>query len=214
MKDFLNAVTFKNILDVLTVLISLINVAVVVMVYKLTHRDVNPKLYVKPKIMKDPSMFPKLLNTKIDYNDFNQRGFPEIHHDPYIWSVELHNNGDLPATNISITLSIIIQKAIFHEQKYAGDIEKHRLVDFKEYNHVFMFDYIPPNSSVNKDFLLLSGEFPSAILKVKKLVSSERTFINKPTQIGYYKHLLFGNLADMDDYRKLLGVYKGTSNHE
>ncbi|OOE10826.1 hypothetical protein [Fictibacillus arsenicus] len=209
MKEFLDNVTFKNVLDVITVLIAIINVYLVVLVYKLTHRDVNPKLFVKPTIVEDGRSYARYSNPNVDSINFDQKGFPEIGHNSLLWGIEVHNNGELPATNIEIKLSITIHKSEFDDGEFLGDIENHRFVDYKVYYEVFNFDYIPPNSSVKKDFLSLLGDFPYATLKVEKLVSSERTFINKPTQIGYYEHPKFDDLADMDDYRRLIGAYKG-----
>ncbi|MDM5338486.1 hypothetical protein QUF84_14815 [Fictibacillus enclensis] len=208
MKDFFQGVTFKNFLDVITVIIAIINVYVVILVYKLTHKDVNPKLFVKPRLDKDRGNYGRAFNESIGKLNFEQRGLPEVQHEYMIWGIEVHNNGDLPATNVQLTLSITVQKSEIEEGNFEGDIVSHHFVDFGVFNKVFHFDYIPPNASVYQDLLTLQGDFPHAILKVESLNSTEGIYINKPTRVAFYKHPLFDELADSDDFRRLVGVNK------
>jgi hypothetical protein len=99
--------------DIIAAISTIFNLIIVYLVYRLTKKDLNPKLYVQSCIEDAGNKYDKGVNAKIDHINFDQKGFPEIGHNTLIWKLKLLNNGELPATKVKLKYSIIIQKAEF-----------------------------------------------------------------------------------------------------
>ncbi|WP_010530922.1 hypothetical protein [Lentibacillus jeotgali] len=198
--------------DVLTfignVLVPLANLYIVFLVYKLTHRNLNPKLFVEGTIEDAKNKFDASVNDKISGLDFNQEGFPfpEVKHDMVVWKLRIHNNGDLPATNVNIEYFIRIQKKEFDILE--GLPANERLVKFQDIKETLYYDYIPPGGYKEEDILYINGKFPQAKLYINKLQSKEVRFIKSPVHIDTYKHYGFEKIHDTDDGLKLIGFYQ------
>jgi hypothetical protein len=141
--------------------------------------------------------------------DFNQPGFPEIQHPTKKWWLHLHNNGDLPATKVKLTYSIIIKRAEIESGVEVAIINKESFVEFGRFTETLEYDYLPPDGHVEELLLYVTGDFPNAELKIEKLKSKERTFIDDEYSVLTYEHPGFNELGDSDDLRKMMGIYKG-----
>lgn len=195
--------------EICTLIISIINIYIAYLVYELTKKDINPKLYVSSEILssKKTEKFGKFANTAIILNqeDYQKKGFPESQHEPHLWQLSIHNNGNLPATNVKIEYSVIIKRAIydFHEDRIAGSpiIDKYKTIPLKAY-----FDYIPPDGQVSINITYLEGYFLYADLIINSLQSNEGKFISQLINLKTYKHPHLNTIGDPDDSRKLYGV--------
>ena len=197
-------------MGIFEVLIAAVNVFLAYFVFKLTRKDVNPKLYVISKIedTKDEGLrLDVTLHPRQDC-DFNQKGFPEIHHGEKLWKMEIHNNGDLPATNIVLEYILTIKKADFEFGIDEADIINQKFVEFKTYNEKVEIDYLAPNTFKEINIMYLDGDFPQADLKVYWLTSKEESFIKQPLLIDSYEHPEFWVLEDSHHGRQMLGVNK------
>ena len=65
---------FDFIISLFEPIAAVINVIFVWLVYKLTHRDLNPKLYVESYLQDSEGRYNKVTNEKIEHIDFNQIG--------------------------------------------------------------------------------------------------------------------------------------------
>jgi hypothetical protein len=196
------------IFDGLTVISAILNVYFVYLVYKLTQKDINPKLYITSTIKDAKYEYDKGVNLEVDNIDFNKKGFPEIGHDTLLWELQVINNGDLPATNVIVEYSIIIKRAEFEYGIDKADVINERFIDFKTINKTIEFDYIAPQSEKKLKILYLTGVFPYADLKINKLTSKERKFIKNPLLIDTYEHPEFLVLSDSHHFRQMIGAYK------
>ncbi|OLP64727.1 hypothetical protein BACPU_23170 [Bacillus pumilus] len=191
--------------DIVLVIISIVNLLFVYFAYKLTKKDVNPKLFVTP-ILRDTEEYDKTVNHELLEMNFNQKGFPEIPHNLQLWQVKICNNGDLPATNVVIEYSITIKKAEFDFGLDAADVYNERFVDFHSISRTKKFDYLPPNFEKVINVLYLDGKFPYADLKINKMTSNELTFIKDKILIDTYEHPEFQKLEDSHHHRQMLGA--------
>ncbi|MFF2287297.1 hypothetical protein [Peribacillus butanolivorans] len=196
------------IFDGITVITAILNVIFVFLVYKLTQKDINPKLYVSTSIEDAKNKYDKGVNAEVDNIDFNKKGFPEIGHDTQLWQLKVFNNGDLPATNVIVEYSITIKKAEFEYGIDKADVINERFLDFKTINKTIKFDYIAPHSEKIEKILYLKGDFPYADLKISTLISKERKFIENPILLQTYEHPEFLVLEDSHHARQMIGAYK------
>lgn len=191
-------------------LIAAVNIFLAYLVFKLTRKDVNPKLYILSKIddTKNSELFYDVALRPAEECNFDQQGFPEISHEEKLWKMELHNNGNLPATNIILEYVLTIKKAELEFGIDEADIVSHEFVDFKTYTQKVEIDYLAPNSFKKIDIVYLYGEFPKADLKVYWLVSKEESFIKRPILIDSYEHPEFLQIQDSQHGRQMFGAYK------
>lgn len=207
-----HTVSSDGFMNIMTLIISAVNIFIAFRVYQYTKRDVNPKLYVDSKILtnKESSKIYTggIINEELINENFDKKGFPEIQHDRMLWQLKIANNGDHPATNVVVEYSIIIKRACFDYGIDEADILNLRFVDYKKLNRTIKFDYIPPSSEKYLNIISLYGEFPKADLIINKLISEEIEFITRPIDLNSYEHPDFNNLQDADHARKLLGAYK------
>lgn len=198
--------------DSVTAIIAILNIILVYYVFKLTKKDLNPKLYVESTILTGDEDIEftahSNFNSDLSYTDFETKGFPQIKHSYSTWILKIKNNGDLPATRVEIEYSVIIQKANFEFGIDDADIKNLEFVDFKTLFDKQKFDYIPPNGEIIIKVINPTGEYPYAHLKINKLKSNERTFINKEIVLKTYEHEGLGHTEDMAHFRKLIGSYK------
>ncbi|MEC1011718.1 hypothetical protein P9B39_15875 [Bacillus altitudinis] len=192
--------------DILTVIVSFINLVFVYFVYKLTKKDVNPKLYIIPVLKDAEGRFDKNVIHELVTMNFNQQGFPKIIHNNQLWQLKICNNGELPATNVVIEYSITIKKAEFDFGLDKADVINERFVDFKTISKTIKFDYLPPNFEKVVDVLYLNGKFPYADLKINKMTSNELIFINDTILMDTYEHPEFQKIEDSHHYRQMLGA--------
>lgn len=196
----------------MTLLISAINIWIAYRIYEFTKKDINPKLYIDSEILNsedtETAGYSIIINTTLDKEDFNKKGFPEIQHDPLLWQLKIFNNGELPATNVFVEYSISIKRAEFDYGIDEADIINQRFNNYKTVHKIIKFDYIPPESKKVINIMYLYGYFPYADLKINKLKSDERSFINQPTHIHTYEHPVFWRIEDSNHSRKMLGVGK------
>ncbi|KKK10306.1 MULTISPECIES: hypothetical protein [Bacillus] len=192
--------------DILTVIVSFINLVFVYFVYKLTKKDVNPKLYIIPVLKDAEGRFDKNVIHELVTMNFNQQGFPKIIHNNQLWQLKICNNGELPATNVVIEYSITIKKAEFDFGLDKADVINERFVDFKTISKTIKFDYLPPNFEKVVDVLYLDGKFPYADLKINKMTSNELIFINDTILMDTYEHPEFQKIEDSHHYRQMLGA--------
>ncbi|NGY94043.1 hypothetical protein F3K44_32835 [Bacillus megaterium] len=202
------------IFDSITAITAIINIFLVYYVFKLTRQDLNPKLYVESFIEKDYEKAKDFdfttearLYDQLSLDDFRKKGFPEETHSNYTWILTIKNNGDLPATKVEIDYCITIQKAEIETGIDESDIKNVKFIDYKTVSDKQKYDYIPPNGEIKINLLDLHGRYPYAYLKIAKLKSKERTFINNQILLKKYAHSGWDNVADSYDYRKMLGVH-------
>ena len=145
---------------------------------------------------------------KLNISILIKLGCPEIGHDTLEWVLKIKNNGDLPATDIEVMYSLVIDKAEIEFGVDAADIISHRFQEYTRITKTIKYDYLPPNGETHDIIIYLQGEFSSAKLKVDYLLSKERNFIDKEITLINYKHPMFDIISDSEDYRKLLGANK------
>lgn len=196
------------IFEIITIISTVINVYFVILVYRLTQKDINPKLYVQPEILDAQHRYDKGVNAELDEIDYEQKGFPEIGHDTKLWQLKVVNIGDLPATNVKGEYSLTIKIARFDFGTDRADVINEKFVDYKTIVKKFQYDYIAPDSEKILDIAYLKGEFPYADLKINKLISNERKFLNKKILLETYEHPEFKTLQDSHHIRQMLGAYK------
>lgn len=194
--------------DLIEIVGIIINLVFVYLIYRLTKKDLNPKLYVESGF-EDTDEYSKDINSKLEDIDFNQPGFPEISHQNKRWYIRLINNGDLPATNVILDYSLLIKKTEFEFGIDKADVINDRFVNFTRLSETFNYDYIPPGGVIEETILYLTGDFPCADLVIDRLKSTERVFIGKDTLLKKYEHPEFQMLEDSHHLRQMLGVYKG-----
>jgi hypothetical protein len=194
--------------DTLTAVTTIVNIFFVYLVYILTRKDKNPKLYVQSNLEDAKWSYDRSVNHDIDEDDFLKKGFPEIPHDTLVWKLEIHNNGEYPATNVEVDYSIVIKRSDFDYGIDEADIINHKFVPYKTLKRKISFDYIPPNGEKVVSILYIRGEYPEADLSINKLKSSERTYIKEPVLLQKYEHPGFQTLADSHDFRLMIGSYK------
>ncbi|PFU64044.1 hypothetical protein [Priestia megaterium] len=199
------------IFDSITAVTAILNILIVYYVFKLTKQDLNPKLYVESVIETDTIKTDEFTTTadlisKLNTPEFKGKGFPEIGHPFYTWILTIKNNGDLPATEVQIKYSITVQKAEFEIGVDSADIINEKFIDFQTVSDTQEYDYIPPNGEIKIKLISLGGDYPYAHLKINKLKSKERTFINKTILLKTYEHSGWNNLADISDHRIMIGA--------
>lgn len=216
--------TFDNsitITDGIQVLVAIVNIYLVWLVYKLTRKDINPKLYIKPLQRKPKnnidtdeeiyeSSFDKYVNSEILDLDFDQRGFPDdsLKHSSIIWEIEIHNSSEFIATNIELDYEFTIKKAEMEFGIDELDIVSVKYVPFKTIKRKYNLEYLAPNDKKVIKVLYLLGEFTKADLRVNTLRSNESIFIDSPILLDVYEHPDFYYLDGSHHYRSLLGSYK------
>lgn len=203
MKDSLTIVY-----NIIVSLVPIANLFIVYLVYKLTRKNINPKLYLSSEILDAINQYSKQVNEELNHFNFNIKGFPDVMHDTLLWNLSVSNNGDLPATKVIVRYKIVIKKATFEYGIDQADIKNERFIDCYEISRTLEFDYIAPQSHKTVPVLYLTGIFPYADLIITSLTSKERIFIDKPLIIDTYEHPDFNVLQDSQHYRQLLGVYK------
>lgn len=198
------------ILDVVSVVSTIINVIIVIQVFRLTRKDICPKLSLIPSIEDAMFDYDRALNEEVDSINFNQTGFPEEgkKHPNKLWKILIKNYSDLPAVNVEMKYSIVVKRAEFKKDRDILDVCDEHFVDYLTIPRKIHFDYIPAQAEMDVHVLYLTGCFLCADLIIDRLSSDERTYIKKPVKIGVYEHPNIHELEDSNDYRKLYGLYK------
>lgn len=221
LKDFFSI----NLTDIIQVLATLINVLIVYLVYKLTRKDINPKLHLVPlkrrpldsKLEDDEySLFDaydgfyKVINDDLNKIDFEQRGFPESsqYHAPLVWELQVHNNGEHRATFIELEYEITVYKVEMEFGTDEADVIAEKNVPFKTIKRREVFDYLAPKDSRVFKILYLQGEFIQADLVITLLKSKEIKYIDSKVVIDSYKHPMLNWLSDSYHHRQVIGTHK------
>lgn len=211
--------------DIVQVIITIVNVVVVYLVYKLTRKEVNPKLHLIPikrkpiadlsdddeyNLFEKTDSFFKVVNEEVNNMDFEQQGFPDSsqHHAPLVWEIEIHNNSDYLATSIEFEYEITIYKVDMEFRIDEFDIISEKYVPYKSFTRIESFDYLAPHDKKTYKVLYLYGEFIKADIKIKKLKSKEFEFISEPIILDEYKHPMLNWLSNSHHHRLLIGSYK------
>lgn len=221
MIDFLK----NHITEIVQIAITLANVLIVFFVYKLTKKEVNPKLHLIPVKRKpietlsdddEYSVFEKYdgysnaVNSELLDIDFDQRGFPDEsqYHAPLVWEIELRNDSEYVATFIELNYEITIYKVDMTFGIDELDIVSEKYVPYKTFKRNESFDYLAPNDKKVFKVLYLHGEFIKADIKITSLKSKEFTFISKPITLDEYKQPMLEWLSDSHHHRQVIGSYK------
>lgn len=197
---------FKYYLDIFASIIGVFNIMFVILVFRLTRKDINPKLSIIPSIIDANNKFDKGVNKELFSINFEQKGFSEIEHDTVLWKLRIVNNGDLPATNVQLKYTIFIKRAKFKTGIDEADIIDVKFINFKKISRTLKITYIPPQSEKIEKVLYLTGNFSKADLIVNVLKSKERSFIRKAMKIDEYEHLDFKHIQDSQHYRQVIGA--------
>lgn len=204
-------------------------------IYKLTKRDINPKLYVKPRMRKCNTLqgmdfnlaekpckegliidmeFNGSDSAAINYElmdfDYNNKGFPgqNFEHEPQIWEIEIHNYGDFPATNIKIEYALILYKADLKFGIDEADLTGYNFESFKTHIGHSNFDYLAPQDSKYVKVLYVCGRFHKAELIVRSLQSDELSYFDQRMIIDTYTHPGLNYQPNDYQFKLLLGVHK------
>lgn len=203
-----------SITDVVQVLVAIVNVFLVWLVYRLTKKDINPKLYIKPIQRKHNTdyepMYDRNVNRGLDEIDFEQRGFPEssLFHDSIIWELEIHNNSEFPAHDVVLDYEIIVKKVDIDFGIDEADVIEERYIPYHTIKRSFELDYLAPSDKKVIKVLYLIGKFTKADLIVNKLESKEGKYIDKSILIDTYEHPEFEKLTSSYHHRCLIGAHK------
>ncbi len=198
-----------NFTDVLQVVVAIVNVWFVVLVYKLTRKDINPKLYVTPRQNDVGYEYSKLVNEEILEVNFKEEGFPMIRMEEFkLWEISLANSSDLPATKIVMNYEVLIKKAkIKYGENDEIDVESYEFVPFEKFERTFTLDYLAPHDEINIPVLYLTGEFSEAEVYVNSLYSDERKYFKQKILVDTFKHPEWEGILDSHQMRQMLGVY-------
>ncbi|PIC94561.1 hypothetical protein CSV69_16100 [Sporosarcina sp. P26b] len=213
-----------SVTDIVQVLITLVNVAVVYLVYKLTRKEVNPKIHLVPvkrkpiEVTEDDeySIFEvyddylNIVNNEILTIDFDQRGFPDSsqYHAPLVWEIEVHNKSDYIATFIELEYEITIYKVEMQFGIDELDITSEEYVPYNIFKRSINFDYLASDDKKVFKVLYLHGEFIKADIIITKLKSKELEFISTPIRLDEYKQPMLDWLSDSHHHRQVIGSYK------
>lgn len=223
MEEFLKS----NITEIAQIAITLANLLIVFFVYKLTKKEVNPKLHLIPvkkkpfyalsesddgeyEIFKKRDDYPFLLNRELNDINFEQRGFPDSsqHHAPLIWEIEIHNNSEYVATFIELRYELTIYKVDMTFGIDELDIVSEKYVPYTTIKRSESFEYLAPNDKKVFKVLYLKGEFIKADISITSLKSKEFNFISKPITLDVYKQPMLEWISDSHQHRLLIGSYK------
>lgn len=172
---------------------------------ELVVADLKPKLYVVGEILDSGNGWNKSVMM-----DFLEEGHPKGPGFVYQsgnkkWDLEVHNNGDTPATNVEVTYIVTAykHKIVFGIDKY--DIKDYYPIECDTKKVTIKLDYIPPNT--NQTFtVFFMDKFPKADLTIELLKCDDRTFINKPTRISIYYNQELNALEGSLHLRRMLGL--------
>lgn len=123
----------------------------------------------------------------------------------YKWVMEVVNNGEAPATDVSVDYLIT---AYVNEIRFESDgigIEDFTPKVYKMVEKSLLVDYIPPGGKFEATIMYM-GTFPLVKCTVKHLRCNEKSFISKITQVANYEHPEFNMLVDSPHLRRLLGL--------
>ena len=176
---------------------------------ELVVADFKPKLYVIGKISDsggtwDRSVMKDILEEGSSIISLKGEGFV-YESARKKWDLEVHNNGNSPATNIEITYIVTAYKneIVFGIDKC--DIKDYYSVKYGSKKETIKIDYLPPNSS-QAITVFFMDKFPKADLTIELLKCDDRIFIGKPTRISTYHNKGFDYLNGSNDLRLMLGV--------
>ena len=179
-------------------------------VYSLNKKEINPRLSVIPKKIKEDNDYYYEYSFSLVHLNVNDPGFPELRfrHDSTLWQFEIVNTSDFPAVEVTVSYSVNIKKAIIEFYESTGDLIDGRYETVFTVNREAKFDYIPAQIKVVEKVLYLNGEFLKADLVIHKLKTKKQSFIKKSITIDTYEHPGFHEINDGGDYYALLGVLK------
>ncbi|MGB4588053.1 MAG: hypothetical protein WBI17_02315 [Clostridiaceae bacterium] len=126
--------------------------------------------------------------------------------------LNIHNNGNIPATNIKIEYNIV---TYINDIKFGVDkaeILDYKSVKFERVTRNLEYDYIPPGDS-RSEIIFYVSRYPQCDIVVNKLVCSEEKFISSDTVVFRYNDERFEELGDNQDLLFLLGVYNPHITH-
>lgn len=175
---------------------------------ELVVADFKPKLYVVGKLLDcghtwDKSVMLDVLEGGTS-TSLKGPGFVYKSADKK-WVLEVHNNGNSPATDIEVLYSVIAYK---HEIVFGideADIKDYYPVKCAIKKETIRIDYIPPHS--NQTFtVFFMDKFPKADLTIELLKCDGRSFITKPTRIATYFNQEFDCIEDSPHLRKMVGL--------
>ncbi|WP_039042965.1 hypothetical protein [Sporosarcina sp. ZBG7A] len=209
MKSIFSWESDLNFTDILQVVVAIVNIWFVVLVYKLTRKDINPKLYVTPLQYDVGSEFSKLVNEEILEINFKEEGFPMIRMEKFkLWELSLANSSDLPATKIVLNYEVVIKKAkIKYGEIDEIDVESYEFVPFDRFERTYTLDYLAPHDEIKIPVLYLTGEFSEAEVYVNSLYSDERRYFKQKILVDTFKHPELDRMQGSHQMRQMLGVY-------
>lgn len=214
-----------SVTDIIQAVITIANIFIVYLVYKLTKKDINPKLHLVPTKRKPLDIireddeysifstydgYSRAVNHELFDIDFDQRGFPEQsqYHPPLIWELILHNKGEYNASFIELEYELIIYKVDMKFGTDEADVVEEAYVPYKTIKRKESFEYLAPDDHRKIKVLYLLGEFIKADLVVTSLKSKEIEFITSPIVVDKYSHPTLEWLSDGYHHRQVIGAHK------
>ncbi|MDA2519991.1 hypothetical protein PDN73_30085 [Bacillus cereus] len=203
----------NNLLTFLSAIGTVISALFVFLTYKVYKKSLDTRLYVVSKIEKennDINDFRYFLWHRESFKglDFEGEGFPYIdhHHEKQKWNLYIHNNGELPATNVELKYRITIFKNHINYGDDLADVRDYSLEEYVFTDEVENIEYLPPGESYCVPLIFLEGKFPKATVEILDFRCDENKFIKNKSVIGSYEHPSRYALADGYDLLKFLGT--------
>lgn len=193
----------ESVYSSLLVIVTSVSVLISYMMYS---SQTIPKLYVIGRLKDAENQWSGII-----MNEFIAAQTDEIEGLAYssndnIIVLEIHNNGNVPATNIKLEYDIVtyINEIEFGVDK--AEVLDYKSVILERVPRTIEYDYLPPGDS-RSEVIFYVSRYPQCDIVVKKLISKEEKFINSDTVVFTYYDNRFDELSDNQDLLYLLGVY-------
>ncbi|TCI50307.1 hypothetical protein EVJ24_14965 [Exiguobacterium sp. SH1S21] len=223
---------FEKIDPVATVALAVLNLVLVMYVFRFTKKMSQSKLSISTEsrnVMLTSDGWDKL-NKEYEANlrsahyrknlNFKGEGFPipvsELNLNPKVFSIRVKNRGDLPSTNIKIVLTLKIYKTQItydgREKPLLDVIDSQReLHATKRYN--ISIPYIGADEERVYELFEIHGQIREAELILDKIQANGHKYFNRvrrnrwfnPTIINHYEHPYMNQFGDNHDNMILIG---------
>lgn len=212
-------------IDLISKIFSLIaipmNLYIAYLVYQLQKKEHNPQLVLNLKMepKEDNNYFVDDILFDMDLYIFNiinfkEDGFPNIKHEKHIWYLDLENHASFPATDVEISISLIIKIINSNISLDRTEVFSSEIVEYKEIKKSIKVKYFSGHEKKRIPIVSLYGDFIEADLIISKLDCNEMKFIKKKILIGRYEHFGKNKINDAKDLLDLIGVTKDKNRNE